>query len=67
LHSQGGRLYNDNTTGQVLCVELWLPNGFTPSVLIANRMLFASSDHGKWVLMLPHCAASAGCLNLPSL
>jgi hypothetical protein len=34
LHSQIGRLYNDNTTGQVLCVELWLPNGFTPSMLI---------------------------------
>jgi hypothetical protein len=59
-------LYNDSTTGQVLCVELWLLNEFTPSVLIANRMLLASSNHGKWVLMLPHCAASAGCLNLPS-
>jgi hypothetical protein len=30
------------------------------------RMLLASSNHGKWVLMLPHCAAFAGCLNLPS-
>jgi hypothetical protein len=29
-------------------------------------MLLASSNHGKWLLMLPHCAASAGCLNLPS-
>jgi hypothetical protein len=54
LHSQGGRLYNNSTTGQVLCVELWLPNGFMPSVLIANHMLFASSpNHGKWLLMLP--------------
>jgi hypothetical protein len=67
LHSQGGRLYNDSTTGQVLCVELWLLNGFMLSVLIANCMLLASSsNHGKWLLMLPHCAASAGCLNLPS-
>jgi hypothetical protein len=53
LHSYGGRLYNDSTTGQVLCVELWLPNGFTPSVLIANHMLLASSNHVKWVSMLP--------------
>jgi hypothetical protein len=61
LHSQGGRLYNDNAIGQVLCVELWLPNGFTPYVLIANRMLHMSlSNHIMWLLMLPHCAASAG-------
>jgi hypothetical protein len=53
-------LYNDNTIGQMLCVELWLPNRFMPSVLIANHMLLASSNHGKWVLMLPHCAASRG-------
>jgi hypothetical protein len=58
-------LYNDNTTCQVLGVELWLLNGFTTSVLIANYMLLVSSNYGKWVLMLPHCAASAGCLNLP--
>jgi hypothetical protein len=66
LHSQGGRLYNDSTISQVLWVELWLQNGFMPSMLIENRMLLASSNHGKWVLMLPHCAASARCLNLPS-
>src|SRR6187551_3972422 len=42
LHSQGGRFSTDSTTGQVLCVELWLPNGFTPSVLIANRMFLQS-------------------------
>ena len=68
LHSQGGRFNTERTTGQVLCVELWLPNGFTPSVLIANRMfLQSSSTQGKWASMLPHCAASAGCLSLPSL
>jgi hypothetical protein len=51
----------------VLCVELWLSNGFTPSVLIANRMLLTSfSNHIKWLLMLPHCPASARCLTLPS-
>ncbi|PUZ75562.1 hypothetical protein GQ55_1G185000 [Panicum hallii var. hallii] len=54
LHSQGGRLHIDSTTGQVLCVELWLPNGFLQS----------SANHLKWESMLPHCAASAGCLSL---
>ncbi|KAG2570890.1 hypothetical protein PVAP13_7KG037858 [Panicum virgatum] len=68
LHSQGGRFNTERTTGQVLCVELWLPNGFTPSVLIENRMfLQSSSNQGKWASMLPHCAASALCLSLPSL
>ena len=67
LHSQGGRFNTEMTSGQVLCVELWLPNGFTLSVLIANRMfLQSSSNQGKWASILPHCVASAGCLSLPS-
>ena len=67
LHNQGGRFNTERTTDQVLCIELWLPNGFTPSVLIANRMfLQSSSNQGKWASMLPHYAASAGCLSLPS-
>ncbi|PUZ44394.1 hypothetical protein GQ55_8G086400 [Panicum hallii var. hallii] len=65
LHSQGGRLHIGSTTGQVLCFELWLPNGLTPSVLIANRrFLQSSANHLKWKSILPHCAASAGCLSL---
>ncbi|KAG2560018.1 hypothetical protein PVAP13_8KG033904 [Panicum virgatum] len=36
-------------------------------MLIGNRMfLQSSSNQGKWASMLPHCAASAGCLSLPS-
>ncbi|KAG2550626.1 hypothetical protein PVAP13_9KG325632 [Panicum virgatum] len=29
--ASSGRFNTDSMTGQVLCVELWLPNGFTPS------------------------------------
>src|SRR3954466_16182437 len=51
MHNQGGRLYIHTNTGQVLCVLLWLPNGFTPSVLAPSTMFlgsFPNSGYSKF-------------------
>ena len=67
IHNQGGRLYIQSVTGQVLWPLLCSPKGFMPSVLKPNLIFLASfANVGNVLSTFFHCDPSAGCLNILS-
>ena len=67
IHSQGGRLYIQSVTGQVLWPLLCSPKGFMPSVLKPNLIFHSSfANVGNVLSTFLHCDPSAGCLNILS-
>src|SRR6185295_12501615 len=67
IHNQGGRLYIQSVTGQVLWPLLCSPKGFMTSVLKPNLIFLASfANVGNVLSTFLHCNPSAGCLNILS-
>src|ERR1043165_7169528 len=65
LHAlPGGMLYMHTNTGQVLCVLLWLPKGFTPSVLATNTTFLGSFPKSSSKFNASHSVPSEGWLNM---
>src|ERR1043165_3301442 len=64
MHSQGEMLYMHTNTGQVLCVLLWLPKGFSPSVLATNTTFLGSFPKSSSKFNPSHWAPSEGWLNM---
>src|SRR4051812_29004708 len=67
MHFQGGRLYMQTNTGQVMCVLRWLPNRLTPLALTPIlRFLGSFLKLGYSRSNTVHWLPSEGCLNMSS-
>ena len=67
IHNQGGRLYIQSVTGQILWPLLCSPKGFMPSVLKPNLIFLTSfAKFGNVLSTFLYCDPSAGCLNILS-
>ena len=68
IHNQGGRLYIQSVTSQVLWPLLWSPKGFMLFILKLNLIFFVSfANIGNVLSTFLHWDPSAGCLNILSL
>jgi hypothetical protein len=67
MYNIGGKLYGITMTGQVLWIELMLPNGLNPSNISPSLTLRGSDAKSRCFSSNDfHASPSAECLNTPS-